>query len=282
VSQTVTPRLHNRTRRSRSIPLSLLRRGRLLDLPLYWLLRLSDLAREGLDHSGSFRFADHIYRGEPSGRGPVGRKLDALLLSLPAAQSFRFRYLAARDEIVRFVTARAGGATPLSIDILSAPCGIPREMADAAEALRARSVPLDGVRFHGLDLDSDVLHEAEAFAAGRGLRPFSAHRGDALERSSYPARADVITSTGLAEFLDDATLARLFAIFYDVLAPEGVLVTSGMQRRRFSDYLLRLAEIPTQYRGPADLVRLARRLPFRDVATRMDPNGLQTILVARK
>lgn len=274
-------RLHNRTRRSRSIPLSLLRRGRVLDIPLYWLLRLSDLAREGLDHSGSHRFADHIYRGEPSGRGAVGRRLDALLLSLPASRSFRYRYLAARDEIVAFITDRVRGGA-VSLDVLSAPCGLPRELADAAQALRAANVPLDGVRFHGLDLDPDVLREAEAFAGARGLHPFVAHRGDALERASYPARVDLITSTGLAEFLDDTAFARMIGVFYDALAPGGILITSGMQRRRFSDYLLQLAEIPTRYRGPADLRRIAGSVPFQEIATRQDANGLQTILIARK
>ena len=278
---TVTPRLHNRTRRSRSIPLSLLRRGRVLDLPLYAVLRLSDLAREGLDHSGSHRFADHIYRNVPSGRFVVGRWLDALLLSLPATRSFRQRYLAARDEIVAFVTERAGAAG-CSIDVLSVPCGIPRELADAAQALRQANVPLNAVRFHGLDLDTDVLREAAAFAARRGLHPFTTHRGDALDRTSYPARADLITSTGLAEFLSDEELARLYAIGFDVLTPGGLLVTSGMRRRRFSDYLLQLAEIPTQYRTAADLDRLARRVPFSSVTTYTDANGIQTMLKARK
>ncbi len=33
------PELYNRTRTSRSIPLGLLKRGRVLELPLYYLLR---------------------------------------------------------------------------------------------------------------------------------------------------------------------------------------------------------------------------------------------------
>lgn len=279
---TVTGRLHNRTRRSRSIPLSLLRRGRVLDLPLYGVLRLSDLAREGLDRSGSHRFADHIYRSEPSGRFVVGRWVDALLLSLPATRSFRFRYVAARDEIVAFVAERSAAGGQPSVDVLSAPCGLPRELADAAQALRDANVPLDRVRFHGLDLDPDVLREAAGFARERGLHPFVAHGGDALDRATYPACADLITCTGLAEFLSDAELARLYAIFFDVLTPGGILITSGMQRRKFSDYLLQLAEMPTQYRAPADLLRLARLLPFTEVATYSDPNGIQTMLRARK
>jgi SAM-dependent methyltransferase len=273
---------YNQTRRSRSIPLSLLRRGRVLDLPLYAILRLSDLAREGLDRSGSYRFADHIYRGEPSGRFVIGRWIDALLLSLPAARSFRFRYIAARAEIVAFVTDRVAAGGERMLDVLSAPCGLPRELADAAQALRDAHISLERVRFHGLDLDPGVLSEAEAFARERGLHPFAVHCGDALDRASYPAHADFITCTGLAEFLSDTELERLYAIFFDVLTPGGMLITSGMRRRRFSDYLLQLAEMPTQYRTPAELLRLARRLPFTDTTTYNDPNGIQTILRARK
>jgi SAM-dependent methyltransferase len=273
---------YNQTRRSRSIPLSLLRRGRVLDLPLYAILRLSDLAREGLDRSGSYRFADHIYRGEPSGRFVIGRWIDALLLSLPAARSFRFRYIAARAEIVAFVTDRVAAGGERMLDVLSAPCGLPRELADAAQALRDAHISLERVRFHGLDLDPGVLREAEAFARERGLHPFAVHCGDALDRASYPAHADFITCTGLAEFLSDTELERLYAIFFDVLTPGGMLITSGMRRRRFSDYLLQLAEMPTQYRTPAELLRLARRLPFTDTTTYNDPNGIQTILRARK
>ena len=62
-SRCVTP-LHNRTRTSESIPRKLLREGKLHLLPIYALMRTSDLAREGIENSGSYRFADHVYRNE--------------------------------------------------------------------------------------------------------------------------------------------------------------------------------------------------------------------------
>jgi SAM-dependent methyltransferase len=279
----VTGEFHNRTRRSSSLPRSLLRRGRILELPLYYVLRLSDLAREGLEHSGSYRFADHIYRGTPSGRTAVGRWLDARLLGLPAVRSFRFRYLAARDELAAFLASRLREDRDDAIDVLSVPCGIPRELADGAALARRELGELPSrVRFHGLDLDPAVLDEASRFARSRDLRPFETHQGDALDRSSYPGRFDFITCTGLAEFLDDEQLARLYGIFFDMLKPGGRLVTSGMRRRRLSDYLLRLAEIRTHYRGPADLERVIAAWPFRDVRTRLDDPGIQTILTAAK
>ena len=279
----MTGPFYNRTRRSSSIPRSLIRRGRVLELPVYYLLRLSDLAHEGLEHSGSHRFADHIYRSVPSGRGGIGRWLDARLLGLPAVRSFRFRYLAARDELAAFVIERLHHDRDRTLDVLSVPCGIPRELADAAALVRRQIDDLpSSVRFHGVDLDPTVLDEAQHFAVQHGLRPFETHQGDALDRFAYPRRFDFITCTGLAEFLDDDQLARLYGIFFDVLNPGGRLVTSGMQRRRLSDYLLRIAEIRTHYRGPADLGRLIARWPFREVRTRADDLGIQTILTAMK
>jgi len=277
----MTARFHNRTRRSGSIPRTLLRRGRVLELPLYYILRLSDLAREGLEHSGSHRFADHIYRNEPSGIGAIGQWLDARLLALPAVRSFRSRYLAARDDVARGVLERLRTGGDAAIRVLSVPCGIPRELADAADDVRREHGELpDRVEFHGIDLDAGVLDEARAFARARGLRGFRAHQGDALSASTYPDGLACVTCTGLAEFLDDEELAQLYEICFRALEPGGLFITSGMRRRRLSDYLLRLAEIRTHYRSPEDLIRLARRLPFRDVRVRTDTVGLQTILTA--
>ena len=276
------PTFYNRTRQSPSLPMALLRRGRVFALPLYAALRRSDLAREGLDHSGSYRFADHIYRGEPSGRGLFGRWLDARLLALPAVRSFRNRFHAARDELTTFLRERAG--TPGRLDILSAPCGIPRELADGYKAFISSGTTVRAdLSFHGLDLDTTALREAVAFAHDRNLAPFTPRQGDAFDRGVYPpSGVDFITSTGLAEFLDDEQLAKLYGIFYESLRAGGVLVTSGMRGRPLSDYLLQLAEIPVNYRTAADLERLARALPFSQVRTNVDEFGIQSILVARK
>ncbi|HJR59887.1 MAG TPA: class I SAM-dependent methyltransferase family protein [Vicinamibacterales bacterium] len=275
------PRYYNRTRESASLPLALLRRGRVLALPLYAALRRSDLAREGFDHSGSYRFADHIYRAQPSGRGAFGRWLDARLLALPAVRSFRSRFEASRDELAAFLRERADRPGPL--DVLSAPCGIPRELADGYRAfLRSGASAPAQLLFHGLDLDAGALDEATRFAAHQRLEPFVPHRGDVFDRAAYPAGVDFITCTGLAEFLDDERLAELYGIFFERLRPGGVFVTSGMRGRPLSDYLLRLAELRIHYRTAQDLERLARRFAFSRIETRTDSLGIQAILVARR
>ena len=71
--------LHNRTRTSASIPRKLLREGKLHLLPVYALMRTSDLAREGIENSGSYRFADtpqdpvilHLSKVMLDGEGPA-------------------------------------------------------------------------------------------------------------------------------------------------------------------------------------------------------------------
>ena len=80
--------------------------------------------------------------------------------------------------------------------------------------------------FHGLDLDVDALEQAERFAAQHGLRPFATHQGDVFDPTSYPEHVDFVTCTGLAEFLDDEQLSRLYGVFFECLRPGGTLVYS--------------------------------------------------------
>jgi SAM-dependent methyltransferase len=275
------PQFFNRTRASASIELKLLRQGRPLGVLVYWLVRGSDLGREGIEHSGSYRFADHIYRNIPSGHGPFGRWLDAKFLAMPAVKSFRNRFLAARDELCQFLADRAGQGNKL--DILSAPAGIPRELAEGARLFRKRTGrSLEGVTFHGVDLDADLLEKDKHFAEENGLPNFIVHQGDALDRATYPQKVDFITCTGLAEFLDDDQIARLYRIFFDVLRPEGLLVTSGMRRVWISEYFLRLAELRTHYRTASQLEASARAAGFSKISTRIDEFDIQTILTAHK
>jgi SAM-dependent methyltransferase len=277
-------RLPNRTRTSSSIPRRLLREGKLHLLPVYALMRTSDLAREGMDNSGSFRFADHVYRNEPSGRLGVGRLLDALLLRMRGARSMRSRYLHARREIVAAVRRRVPERPATPFRALSVPCGIARELVEAAATLRREDpVLLARCTFIGLDLDPEPLELSHRLAGGDPHFHFA--RGDALDPGAYPhhGELDVIVSTGLGEFLDDDALARFYAVCHDALRRDGVFVTSGMRPDRVADYLMReLAELRAHYRG-ADALRLhLDAAGFAAMETRPDEVGLQTLVVARK
>ena len=250
----------------------------MLELPIYWLLRTSDLAREGFENSGSYRFADHIYRNEPSGRYGIGRWLDERILKMRAVESFRARFFMSRDELCSFLQKRTSGGAP---DVLSVPCGIPRELVAGIEKFCSANGTRTAPRLHVLDLDADVLHQAETFARERGVA-VTTHHGDALDIKTYAGEYDFITSTGLGEFLHDDQLSSLYAIFHRSMRPGGVMVTSAMRRLRFSDYMLRLAELHVHYRSAEDLAALARRAGFSSVTTWTDVHGIQGFLKATK
>lgn len=276
--------LRNRTRESTSIPRRLLRERKVHLLPLYALMRTSDLAREGIDNSGSFRFADHVYRNEPSGRFGVGRILDGVLLRMRGARSMRNRYLHARREIITMARRHAASHPGAPFRALSVPCGIARELVEAAAVLRAEHSELAAwCTFIGLDLDPEPLELSRQLA---GDDPsFHPVRGDALDAGVYPCHGelDVIVSTGLGEFLDDVDLQRFYTICHGALRPGGTFVTSGMQPDRMAEYLMReLAELRAHYRGSGLLRRHLTAAGFTSVDTRRDDVGLQTLVVARK
>jgi hypothetical protein len=280
--------LHNRTRTTESIPRKLLREGKVHLLPIYALMRTSDLAREGIEHSGSYRFADHVYRNEPSGRFGFGRALDAVLLRMRGARSMRSRFHHAQTEIVAAARALAARAEtdPVMANapfrVLSVPCGIARDLVFAAEIIE-RDLPglIDRSTFFGIDLDQAPLELSRELT--RHDEHFFFTRGDALDAATFPSELDVITSTGLGEFLDDELLVRFYRNCHDRLRAGGTFITSGMQADRIADYLMRqLAELHTHYRRPDEIIRWLHIAGFHEVTTRQDDVGLQTLVVARK
>jgi len=285
--------LKNRTRRSVSIPRRLARDGQAHLLPLYYVLRLSDLAREGIDNSGSYRFADHIYMGRPAGRTPLGRWIDARLLGMPAARAFRCRYQKAREIVLRSLgelpnEGLAGSErtppTQSSLRVLAIPCGIPRDILDVACTLQhEQPALLARLEYCGMDLDPQVLRLADTLLRDSGLREFRLHRGNALSADDYPRGPfHLVISTGLGEFLSDDELVEFYGYIYQVLEDGGIFYTSASARGRGSDAMLRIAEILPQYRGAAELEPMIRRYPWRRVTLTQDSTGLQTFVQAVK
>lgn len=270
----------NRTRRSRSIPRKLMVEGAFHLLPVYYLLQLSDLAREGIEHSGSFRFADHIYRGQPSGRTPVGRWLDARLLAMPAARAFRRRFQFAA-ELLR-AAAERHPATAGPLRVLAVPCGLPRDIVDVASTLtNSNPDALARIEYHGLDIDRQVIAQARLMTFGRGLGSTHFHVGNAFNANDYPpGRFNIVVSTGLGDFLADEDLEILYRLVHRALAPGGTFFTSASGRDRRSDVLLQMAELIPHYRDASDVERILHRFEWARLDIARDPSGLQTFVTA--
>jgi SAM-dependent methyltransferase len=281
-------RLHNRTRTSESIPRKLLRQGKVHLLPIYALMRTSDLAREGIENSASYRFADHVYRNQPSGRFGIGRALDTVLLRMRAARSMRNRFHHTQREILAAARTLASRSAvdPVAVTapfrVLSIPSGIARDLVLASQAVE-RELPDVYARstFFGVDLDPAPV-ELSRDLAGRDDH-YCFTRGDALDATSFPSELDVIVSTGLGEFLNDDLLVQFYRNCHARLRPGGTFVTSSMQPDRVADYLMRqLAELHTHYRRGDEIIRWLHVAGFYQVSARQDDVGLQTLIVARR
>ena len=273
---------NNLTRRSRSIPRKLLREGELHMLPIYYLLNLSDLAKEGIARSGSFEFADHIYRNQPSGSGALGRWIDAQMLASPASVAFRNRYQRARDEMRRVLENQPAEAGPLRV--LAIPCGLPRDLTEMSQSLaKVNPQLLARIEYHGMDIDPNLLARAREFTAGCSVRSKEFHQGNALLRETFPPGPfHFVVSTGLVEFLERDQLECFFQNVFDLLATGGTFFTSATRKERSSEALMRAFELITRYRTPDELDEILSHMPWSKVKLAPHETGLQTFVVAVK
>ncbi|MGH7958598.1 MAG: class I SAM-dependent methyltransferase [Opitutaceae bacterium] len=273
---------NNRTRRARSLPRKLLREGQLHFLPIYPLATLSDLAREGIRNSGSYRFADHIYRAQPSGRGMLGRWIDKKFLELPATQAFHLRYKRAQAAMRATLESFPESESPLRI--LAIPCGLPRDFTELAATL-ARENPalLARIEYHGMDIDPELLGSAEDFTKNCGVPRRFFHRGNALSAEDYPRLGfHVVVSTGLGEFLETPELQIFYRNVQAVLVPGGAFYTSATGFEKRSEAFLRAFELITRYRTPAELQAILNQIRWNQLTLTQDHSGLQTFVIAMK
>jgi hypothetical protein len=267
------PRPANLTRRTPDFTRKFWRSGQWHLIPLYHFLRLSDLAREGIERSGSYRFADHLYLNRASGRGLPGRWLDRIVLNTRAARAMRQRYYHAVREIALALQRKPG-----TLRVLAIPCGIPR---DVLEYARRNPDTARRIHYTGMDLDPEVLAAAQDALRGTTLHSQTFVQGSALSGNDFPEGPfDLILSTGLGEFLDTPSLQIFYQNVHAHLADGGVFYTSATARERSSDYLLRAFELNTHYRSKEEIAQILERIPWSNVELEQDATGLQTFVRA--
>lgn len=274
------PKFHNKTRKSHSIPRKLLREGKFYLLPIYYLLLTSELAREGIKNSGSYRFADHIYANKPKGKFIIGYLLDFIFLKLKSARSLRSRYIHAKEEIYNLILT-TNHKNP--IDILAVPSGLAREFFEVAHELKMANHPFyQRIRWHGIDLDHELV-EIVTRENNHHKHKMFFWQGDAFHEETYQKnqKYDMIISTGFVDFLNDQDTLCFYKITHTNLKSGGIFFTSGMRPHKLSEYLMKtFAELHTQYRSEESLKRLAHQAGFSTIRTYQ--NELQTILIGVK
>lgn len=273
-------KFYNRTRVSKSIPARLVKEKKFHLIPLYYLLMLSHLGKEGINNGGSYEFADHIYYGKPKGRYGIGYVIDFILLNLKSARSFRFRYTSAKEEIKLFVNSVKKRG---KIRIATIPSGYAREIFEMDRELKqSNNSNYDKIEWHLLDLDKELLKEVEN---KNPLKNVHYWPGDALSDKPYNdmGKLDLIISIGFTEFLNDGQTLEFYKKMSKQLNRGGIFITSGMISHKLSDYLLKnIAELKTSYRDKEDLIKLGVGAGFKLQRVYQDKDMIQTMLVLEK
>lgn len=267
----------NKTRRSTSIPKKLLKKKQLHLLFAYGLMKLSYLGNEGIENSGSYLFADHIYQAKPVGKYGFGKLIDSALLQLPSSRSFRNRYRHSRDNIVKAVI------TDGKKIIVSVPSGIPRDVVEAAKIIRQQSETVyRRTKFICIDLDPDVKQFGTKFANQEGVN-IDFVTADAFDKSSYPEKVDFISSLGFTEFLDDGLMLNFLNHCHDILMANGQFVSSCTMNHKLSTYLMKnVGELEATYRELNQVEQLLNSSKLTLDAIAKDKVGYQVLYVARK
>ncbi len=271
-------KFYNKTRIAKSIPQKLISQGKWYLVPLYYILNTSFLAKEGIENSGSYMFADHIYAQSPKGRFLIGRMIDKFLLHLPSATAMRFRYVKVKEELKKLIKS----SPEKELHILYVPTGLGREFFEIDKEIGHELVSPKKIHLHGLDLDEELVERMREKSKNTHMN-ISFNSGDAFHKKNYTKKYDMIISTGFVDFLKKEEAETFFDYVYSALKPGGKFLTSGMLPHRLSEYLMKqFAELRTSYRSKDDLIILARKAGFSSYEIEHDKYKLQTVIVAKK
>lgn len=222
---------------------------------------------------------DFAYDTTPrSWLGPLGHAAARRVMNYPIHVALRERLALVVAALVEAVEQRQGTAR-----VLSAPCGLCRDLLTAARQLGERGT---GVVWHALDLDArgDVIPEARRRAAAAGV-PVQFYREDLLDPArlvehARPAPYDVVNCIGLTAWLTLEQVERLLRLFHDAaLHPGGTLLIDNWARHAHSQAGEDL-EIFAEYHPPAAFRAALERAGFAIEREQTVSNGACTLSIA--
>ena len=232
---------------------------------------------------------DRAYENRPSSwLGPLGWWADRRVLNFPLHVALRERLRFVTESLVEHVVAQAErGVEP--VRVLSAPCGLGRDLIQAAEELRRRDPSLLGrVESHALDIDfqGDVIPEARR-RTGAAALPVTFYREDIFDPAGLRARAEagikfqVVNCIGLTAWLDLEEVERLVRFFRQVVMETGsVLLIDNFAWHQHSAMGEDL-EVYTYYHPPEAFRQVITRSGFDLLEEKVTANGVNTLSIAR-
>jgi len=273
--------LTTKTRRIRSMPWHLLKKGKIYLLPVYYVALLSRVGRELISDQGSAEYQDLVYRNRAEGRFIIGRIFDRYLLDFPPARGGRNRLVATQETLRQLIKA-----SPIKeITILDLGCGYAHALIGALEDVKDKNI-----RAYGLDLDEKAVEVAAARAREKGIDNVSFHLGDVLNLREYPIEsADIVVLTGFAQYLAYEERMKLYRDIYSFLGEGGYLLTDyfcDWAKNPLQKWWKRTSEeflgATLEWLDKEEIEAMFSQLPFSEVRTWYEPEKLCLMILARK
>jgi hypothetical protein len=231
---------------------------------------------------------DLAYENRPSSwLGPLGRWADRRVLNFPLHAALRHRLDFVTESLAEQITRRAE-RSGRPVRVLSAPCGLCRDLIQTADHLRRRDASLlEQVEFHSLDIDfqGDVIPEAHRRTEEAAV-PITFYREDIFDPAGLTARAkanikfQVVSCIGLTAWLTLEEVERLVRFFRQVvMEPGSVLLIDNFAWHQHSASGEDL-EIYTYSHPPEKFRRLIEGAGLRVAAEKVTANGVNTLSIA--
>jgi SAM-dependent methyltransferase len=235
-----------------------------------------------MEYPGDFVTLEGVYRNSPMSTG-IGYFLDLYFMRTTLAVAVRQRKEMMRDILKEEIQKRQSPA------ILNIACGSCREMVEIAHEIEKANATLICV-----DIDPKALDfSASRFAHSKlpqsqiQFRKYNAMRMIKAERNLKEfGPQDIVYSTGLFDYLEENTLARLLEALYIMLKPGGTLITSFKDKMRYTlfpyHWLVNWASF--FQRTEEDIRRIfdSANIPPSSLSTKRIENGAIFFLLASK
>lgn len=243
-----------------------------------------------LGYAGDYEMVSMILRNPLEGGSIYAKVVNLWFLSQWPARAHRNRIAWLKDRLVQESLRMAQCGRPLRV--LNLGCG------PAAEVERFLAEPLaDRAEFTLWDFNEETLEYA-ASVLGEARRRHGRHTAIQIQKKSVHhvlkegqrpvvgdgGRYDYIYCAGLFDYLSDRTCRQLMSIFYDWLAPGGLLAATNVAAtkpfRHMLEFVLDWHLIHRDAERAATL--MPEQSPPENRSIKMDPTGVNLFMEVRK
>jgi extracellular factor (EF) 3-hydroxypalmitic acid methyl ester biosynthesis protein len=241
-----------------------------------------------LGYAGDYEMVSMMLRNPYEGSTVFAKVLNRVFLESPTVVAHRNRITYLHGRILEEV--RAGVVSGRRVSFMNLGCGPAQEVQrflERDEISDAADFTLFDFNDETLDYTTATLNELKARhgrTTGLNLQKKSVQHILKEGARGVGGGFDVVYCAGLFDYLSDRVCRRLLEIFYQMLAPGGLLIATNVHSANPSrQWMEGVMDWHLVYRDEAQFLALApERAPEGGITVQADPTGVNIFLEVRK